>query len=154
VTGAKLIRQSYAGLMDASDPELLEEIALLIAKYRRSHWIDVHKLRAWRSGNQSYVDFHLILPRDLSLEQAHKEVMDLKILLQSQMIGIADVLIHAEPCIDPECPICGYDPCRLRQKPTRQQSLWHRESLVSDSKEKRGTYSANRAFRRSEGGEQ
>jgi cation diffusion facilitator family transporter len=154
VTGAKLIRQSYAGLMDASDPELLEEIALLIAKYRRSHWIDVHKLRAWRSGNQSYVDFHLILPRDLSLEQAHKEVMDLKILLQSQMTGIADVLIHAEPCIDPECPICGYDPCRLRQKPTRQQSLWHRESLVSDSKEKRGTYSATRAFRRSEGGEQ
>jgi cation diffusion facilitator family transporter len=153
VTGAKLIRQSYAGLMDASDPELLEEIAGLIAKYRRSCWIDVHKLRAWRSGNLSYVDFHLILPRDLSLEQAHKEVMDLRILLQSKMTGVADVLIHAEPCIDPECPICGYDPCRLRQKPTRQQSLWHRDSLVAESKEKRSAYSSDPAFRRRDGSE-
>jgi cation diffusion facilitator family transporter len=153
VTGSKLIRQSYAGLMDASDPELLEEISGLIAKYRRSSWIDVHKLRAWRSGNQSYVDFHLILPRDLSLEQAHKEVMDLRILLQSKLTGIADTLIHAEPCIDPECPICGYDPCKLRQKPTRQQSLWHRDTLVSDSKVKRGDQSPYRTTQDSESDE-
>ncbi|MHC1742507.1 MAG: cation diffusion facilitator family transporter [Syntrophobacteraceae bacterium] len=140
VTGAKLIRQSYAGLMDASDPELLEEISLLIAKYRRPTWIDIHKLRAWRSGNQSYVDFHLILPRDLSLEEAHREVMDLRTLLQNDLTGIADTLIHAEPCIDPECPICGYDPCKIRQNPTRHQRLWRRETLVSDSKQDRGGY--------------
>ncbi len=139
-TGSALIRQSYAGLMDASDPELLEEIATLIAKYRRPRWIDIHKLRAWRSGNQSYVDFHLILPRDLSLEEAHQEVMDLRELLQKELPGIADALIHAEPCIDSECPICGFDPCRLRQNPTLEQRLWRRDTLVSDSKQGRGAY--------------
>lgn len=153
VTGSKLIRQSYAGLMDASDPELLEEISRLIAKYRQPKWIDIHKLRAWRSGNLSYVDFHLILPRDLSLEQAHQEVMDLKKLLQVELSGVGDVLIHAEPCIDPECPICGYDPCKLRQNPTRQQSLWRRETLVSDSKEKRGAYTGNRTTPSAQSGE-
>ncbi len=140
VTGFNLIRQSYAGLMDASDPELLEAIAALIAKARRPSWIDIHKLRAWRSGSLSYVDFHLILPRDLTLEQAHQEVMDLRDLLREELPGIADALIHAEPCIDPECPICGYDPCGMRRQPTRQQSLWRRDLLVSESRERRAAW--------------
>lgn len=143
VTGFNLIRQSFAGLMDASDPELLEDISSLIARSRRPRWIDIHKLRAWKSGNLSYVDFHLILPRDLSLEQAHQEVMDLRNLLRRELPGIADALIHAEPCIDPECPICGYDPCSLRRNPTRQQSLWRREVLVSDSRLKRREYTGD-----------
>ena len=42
-----------------------------------------------------------------------------------------EALIHAEPCIDPECPICGYDPCTLRQAPMRLQNLWHRDMLTS-----------------------
>jgi cation diffusion facilitator family transporter len=150
VTGSKLIRQSYAGLMDASDPELLEAISSLIARYRRPSWIDIHRLRAWRSGTHSYVDFHLILPRDLSLEQAHREVMALRNLLQTELSGIADALIHAEPCIDPECPICGYNPCRLRQKPTSQQSLWHRDILVSDSREKREAWAGEGPSARSD----
>jgi cation diffusion facilitator family transporter len=151
VTGSKLIRQSFAGLMDASDPELLEEISSLISRHRRPSWIDIHKLRAWRSGTLSYVDFHLILPRDLSLEQAHREVMDLRNLLCRELPGVADALIHAEPCIDPECPICGYDPCRLRRTPTSQQSLWRQDILVSDSSVKRGAAGGDRPAPRSNG---
>lgn len=152
-TGSKLIRQSFAGLMDASDPELLQEISTLIAKHRRPCWIDIHKLRAWRSGSRSYVDFHLILPRDLSLEAAHGEVMALKRLLQGEVAGIADALIHAEPCMEEECPICGYDPCVLRREPTRQQSLWRRDRLVEDSREERGDSSGKRELPRSGLGE-
>ncbi|OGP71807.1 MAG: cation transporter, partial [Deltaproteobacteria bacterium RBG_13_60_28] len=45
VTGAKLVRQAFAGLMDASDPQLLEEISAILQKHRKTIWIDVHQLR-------------------------------------------------------------------------------------------------------------
>ncbi len=136
ITGAKLVRQSFAGLMDASDPELLEEITRLISRHRRNAWIDIHKLRAWRAGNRLYVDFHLILPRNMTLEAAHEEVMQIRTLLDTHLGEAGDTLIHAEPCIDPECPICGYDPCRLRHEPFFARQPWHSNRLVSYSEEK------------------
>ncbi len=65
--GAKLVFQSSSRLMDAYDPELLDRISDIIAQNRKPAWIDVHRLRAWRSGQLIYIDFHLILPRYLSL---------------------------------------------------------------------------------------
>lgn len=134
VIGFKLIREAFQGLMDASDPKLLEEISLLISAHRKDTWIDIHNLRAMRSGNRVYVDFHLILPRNLTLEKAHDEVSEIQDLLRTQLPGMADALIHAEPCVDPECPICGYHPCMLRREQARQQSLWHRDTLTGHQK--------------------
>jgi cation diffusion facilitator family transporter len=137
VIGGKLVHESFAGLMDASDPELLDEISRLIVKHRREKWIDIHRLRAWRAGNRIHLDFHLILPRDLSLEEAHNEVSELHGLLKTHLSGMAEALIHAEPCVDPKCPICGHDPCRLRQKPMQHQSVWHKETLTSRAEDER-----------------
>ena len=50
VTGTRLVRQSFSALMDASDPQLLDEISRLLEKNRQGRWIDIHQLRAWRSG--------------------------------------------------------------------------------------------------------
>jgi cation diffusion facilitator family transporter len=131
VIGTKLVIESCAGLMHASDPALLEEISALIAKHRRPNWIEIHRLRAWRAGNRIHADFHLILPRDMTLEAAHNEAKLLEDTLKTHLGGMVEALIHAEPCIEPECPICGYDPCKLRQAPMRHQNLWHRDLLTS-----------------------
>jgi cation diffusion facilitator family transporter len=136
VIGTKLVLQSFAGLMHASDPPLLEEISRLITKHRRPDWIEVHRLRAWRAGNRIHADFHLILPRDLPLEAAHNEATLLQNILMKELEGMVEALIHIEPCIEPECPICGYDPCKLRQAPMRHQNLWHPDVLTSPSDEK------------------
>ncbi|MBP8646035.1 MAG: cation transporter [Syntrophobacteraceae bacterium] len=130
--GVKLIRESFAGLMDASDPELLEKISFLISKHRKETWIDIHRLRAWRSGNRIHVDFHLILPRDLTLDQAHKEATEIEEALGHHLGRDAETLIHAEPCIDSACPICAKDPCELRREETSRRPLWYREVLTSD----------------------
>lgn len=129
--GSKLIREAFAGLMDASDPKLLDEISRLVATRRKTSWIDIHRLRAWRSGNRIYVDFHLILPRHLTLEEVHREVDDLQKMLRDHIEGMEDALIHAEPCIDPECPICGQLYCTLRAEPNKHQRLWFREDLTT-----------------------
>jgi cation diffusion facilitator family transporter len=132
IAGAKLVREAFVGLMDASDPQLLDEICQLLANHRKSVWIDVHKLRAWRSGKQVHVDFHLILPRDMALEQGHSYVKELEQIFAEHFGGFAEVLIHLDPCTDPECPVCWYDPCDIRQEQKKQQPNWYRERLIAE----------------------
>jgi cation diffusion facilitator family transporter len=131
ITGAKLVRQAFAGLMDASDPQLLEEISTILQKHRKSIWIDVHQLRARRSGDIIHLDFHLILPKDLPLEAGHREVKDLEKIFQAHFGAAVDILIHLDPCDEPICPICGFDPCRHRRADTRQLNLWQTEVVTA-----------------------
>jgi cation diffusion facilitator family transporter len=130
ITGARLVHQSSAALLDTSDPELLTEICEVIARNRREMWIDVHQLRARHSGRRVFMDFHLILPRDLSLEASHDEVKTLERILNDYFEGQADILIHADPCKAPECPICGLLSCEHRQEDFKMQRLWTRETLT------------------------
>jgi divalent metal cation (Fe/Co/Zn/Cd) transporter len=94
--------------MREADPRLLDEICQTLSARRKPIWIGIHRLRAWRSGNRIHVDFHLILPRDLSLEAAHAEVREVEDILYAGFGSDADVLIHADPCDTPQCPECGY----------------------------------------------
>jgi cation diffusion facilitator family transporter len=136
ITGARLVWQAGAGLMDTSDPQLLEEICRVIAEHRRPMWIDIHQLRARRAGTHIFMDFHLILPRDLSLEASHVEVKLLEKILNDYFEGEADILIHADPCMDPECPICSHAPCEFRQEDLRMQPLWRSDTLTCEGPHK------------------
>ncbi len=136
VTGALLVRQAAAGLMDTSDPQLLEEICQVIARHRRDMWIDIHQLRARRSGTLVHADFHLILPRDLSLEESHAEIKKLEKILDDHFAGQADILIHADPCMEPECPICGHEPCIHRRAGAKMQRLWLPDTLTCEGPHK------------------
>jgi cation diffusion facilitator family transporter len=130
-TGWKLISRAFAGLMDASDIELLEQIAVILKAHRKSTWIDIHQLRARRAGERLYVDFHLILPLEFSLEEAHQEVKELEQIFKEQYQNQVEIYIHVDPCDgDHECPSCGYDPCRSRQAETAWQRIWRREVVV------------------------
>jgi len=136
VTGSRLVGQAFAGLMDTTDPQLLEEICTVISKNRRALWIDIHQLRARRAGTHIFIDFHLILPRDLSLEESHAEVKTLEKILTDYYEGETDILIHADPCMEPECPICGHDPCTHRQAGLKMQRLWRRDTLTCEGPQK------------------
>jgi cation diffusion facilitator family transporter len=154
--GAKLVFQSSSRLMDAYDPELLERIVKIIAEHRKPEWIDVHRLRAWSSGQQIYVDFHLILPRDMSLEDAHREVVEVKQLLKAQLPGVEDAMIHVEPCIGPECRICSQEPCRIRSQSFFEQPDWcgktvaHPIEGASESDAEQAGNESGRKFTRAE----
>ncbi len=119
--GIRLIFTSSSRLMRAYDPELLERITSVIARNRKPEWIDIHRLRAWSSGREIHMDFHLILPRDSSLEDAHRTVVEVQQLLKSQLPGAPDILIHVEPCLDPQCRICLRPRCVIRKKSFRKQ---------------------------------
>lgn len=128
--GAKLVRQAYGGLMHAADPQLLDEICDLLLLRRKDLWVDAHRLRAWKSGSRVHVDFHLVLQRELPLEAAHREVKELEKVFSEHFGENSEVLIHLDPCSEPECPGCNHDPCDLRQGSTRSPRMWNRQALT------------------------
>jgi cation diffusion facilitator family transporter len=134
--GVVLLRQSFSGLMHASDPRLLDEICDLLARCRKDMWIDVHRLRAWRSGSRVHVDFHLVLPREIPLEQGHREVKELEKAFADHFGGMSDILIHLDPCAPPECPVCEQNPCDLRENERVSRRIWKREVLTDEAIQK------------------
>ena len=130
--GTKLVRLAYGGLMHASDPELLDKICDLLLRERKDLWVDVHRLRAWKSGSRVHVDFHLVLQRELPLEAAHREVKELEQVFSDHFGEMAEVLIHLDPCSEPACPVCNQDPCDLRRENKIRQKVWNRQALTSE----------------------
>jgi len=130
-TGARLIRESYKGLMDAADPAVLKQVTAVILAHRKPSWIDIHKLRAWNAGARIHVDLHLILPREMTLEDAHREADDLEKAILAEVPGAESVLVHMDPCQKDNCPICGRAKCRHRAQPFRQTSPWTTTTMTA-----------------------
>jgi cation diffusion facilitator family transporter len=122
--GGRLISTSFKGLMDAADPEVLRRIADVIVAHRQTTWIDIHKLRAWNAGTRIHVDLHLILPREMPLEEAHQEADDLERAILAEVPGAESVLVHMDPCEEDNCPICGRSECEHRERPFHHASTW------------------------------
>jgi len=134
ITGGRLVRQSYGGLMNKAEPDLLQEITDLLTANRKDIYIDIHQLRAWRSGNIVHIDFHLILPRDFSLECAHRENKVLEKIIKDHFEGRASVMIHLDPCLDQECPVCAQSICTLRHSHQNRVIGWTTASMTADYK--------------------
>ena len=130
VTGARLVHQSFSALMHASDPQLLDEIAGVLEKHRKGVWIDVHQLRAWRSGSFIHIDLHLVLPKEYLLDEAHAEAKALEQLLIHHFEGNAGVLVHLDPCDKSECPACRQHRCNLRTRAPMMTPSWNRHLIT------------------------
>lgn len=106
------IRKPMSGLLDEQLPP--SQQAAVEASLRK-HDRDVsgfHALRTRRAGSRSYIDLHLVMAGDISLEQAH-EICD-KVEADIRMqLNDASVIVHAEPC-DKECQQCSAI-CSMRQ---------------------------------------
>jgi len=131
-TGIMLVKESSAGLMDAAEPALLEEICDLLEKHRKDNWVGIHELKAFRSGSFLNVSLHLILPRDYTLAQAHTEAETVETVIGDFFRGRASVLVHPDPCADPDCPPCRRHACELREKKPSAPSPWTAETLIAE----------------------
>jgi len=91
-----IARPALGELMDEQpEPEWLgkvEEVALAHPEVQ-----SIEKLRLRKLGFDMYMDFHLRVPPDLSVEEGHRITHEVKDKLLSLHPYLRDVLIHIEP---------------------------------------------------------
>jgi len=99
------IRKPISGLLDEKLPsskQAIIEASLMKRSYEVSGF---HSVRTRRAGSRSYIDLHLVMAKDISLEQAHQICDQIEDEIQS-VLSEASVTIHVEPCSD-ECGQCS-----------------------------------------------
>lgn len=126
-TGKHLVRESIGGLMNETDDKIISAIADGLEEKRKNFpdWIDVHRLRYWKSGDKYMVDFHLIVPYYKSVSESH-ETVD---LLEHEVIDAlktkqVESLIHLDPCNPRCCYICSMPECPVRKEPRSKYIKW------------------------------
>jgi cation diffusion facilitator family transporter len=94
--GYAMVRDSVGSLMDkAVAPEVLDGIRRVIAS-RAEGALEAHDLRTRTSGQVTFIEFHLVLPARMDVEQAHGICDRLERALREE-IGDAVITIHVEP---------------------------------------------------------
>jgi cation diffusion facilitator family transporter len=94
--GGRLVRQAMAGLLDEIDPHAVERVVAAINDLRDPAWHDVHNLRLRKSGDMTYVDFHLVVPSLWSVAAAHAAVEQLEQHILEKLGSTGTVMIHLD----------------------------------------------------------
>ncbi len=95
-SGWEVIRDSAGGLMDESISDSALEPILRAIERGGDGAIEVHDLRARGSGPATFVDFHMVVPRDMPVSEAHEICDRIEREIKATTEG-ALVTIHVEP---------------------------------------------------------
>jgi len=96
VSGLLVMRDSVGGLMDmAPAPEVVERIRELVALHAEGA-LEAHDLRTRHAGRLTFLEFHMVVPGDMSVATAHDICDRVEVALKDEMAGLA-VTIHVEP---------------------------------------------------------
>jgi cation diffusion facilitator family transporter len=114
-----LTRQSVRDVMDTSLPE---DEQRWIADHLRtvSGVYGFHALRTRKAGPQRFVDVHLQVDRNLSVEVSHRLVHEIGDAIKGRF-GSASVTVHVEPC-DGRCKPSCMEGCLIGPRPQPPQS--------------------------------
>lgn len=96
VVGVRLIRESVGGLMDESLPAGEMRVVHEAILGEMGDAIEAHALRARRAGSHTFVEFHLVLAGETSVEASHRLCDRLEAAVQAAVPG-SSVTIHVEP---------------------------------------------------------
>jgi cation diffusion facilitator family transporter len=112
--GWRLVQRAVGGLMDEADVALLDRLAGALEAERPSEWIDVHGLRAWRSGAELHADLHLVVPRYFDAEKLHHVTEAVEERLRFAAGVPTEAVVHFDPCRPHECTRCEMAACPVR----------------------------------------
>lgn len=95
-SGWKVLKESVGGLLDQAVPiETLTRIRQLIAA-EASGAIEAHDLRTRQAGRMTFIDFHLVVPGEMPVSEAHAICDRIEDALEAEVADIF-VNIHVEP---------------------------------------------------------
>jgi divalent metal cation (Fe/Co/Zn/Cd) transporter len=67
-------------------------------------FVEFHSLRTRKGGDQRFIDLHLVMKADTSVEDSHKVADHLEHEIKKRLPRTS-VLIHVEPCDWRNCPL-------------------------------------------------
>ncbi|MEW6254751.1 MAG: cation diffusion facilitator family transporter [Pseudomonadota bacterium] len=95
-TGWSLMRESVGGLMDeAPAPEVVARIKDLVSTHADGA-IEAHDLRTRHAGRMTFVEFHLVVPGDMTVAAAHDICDRIERAFETDMDDMV-ITIHVEP---------------------------------------------------------
>ena len=96
-SGWHVVSDSIGGLMDESlPPEELESVRSALREHIHEDAIEVHDLKTRRSAARTFIQFHLVVPGEMSVRDAHDICDELEELLSGVIPG-SRTEIHVEP---------------------------------------------------------
>ncbi len=114
VTGFKLVQNSSNALLDAHDPDLINEIVEHLNAIPKGQVITAHELKAQQFGRDRHVDLHVVVPEFLSIKDAHDEAEMFAASLRSRLGNLSVVHTHIDPCERNYCRNCALEDCSIR----------------------------------------
>ena len=107
-TGLGLVRRSVAGLMDVGLPA--DEISLITDAIKDVGGKDAgfHALRTRKSGTVRFVDFHLLVPGSMTVQESHDLCCKIEEAIKAGLRG-SQTTIHVEPREDST----SFDGCKV-----------------------------------------
>jgi cation diffusion facilitator family transporter len=95
-SGSRVVKESLSGLMDEAVPEAtLAKIRDMISKQAEGA-VEAHDLRTRHAGRVTFIEFHLVVPGDMTVFDAH-EICDQIEAAIGKAVPDSRVTIHVEP---------------------------------------------------------
>ncbi|TVR10087.1 MAG: cation transporter [Salinarimonadaceae bacterium] len=95
-TGWRMLQQSADGLMDRAVPD--DELAQIeaIVRLNGAGAIEAHDLKTRHAGRATFIEFHLVVPRQMTVESSHAICDRIERAIRDAVPG-AIITIHVEP---------------------------------------------------------
>ena len=95
-SGSKVVRESLSGLMDEAVPQKTLDAIRGIISAEAGGAVEAHDLRTRHAGKATFIDFHLVVPGDMTVFDAHEICDRVEAVLKKEIQG-SKITIHVEP---------------------------------------------------------
>lgn len=135
-TSYSILRESVSGIMDETDQQLLQTIAILLQNNRRKHWIDVHNLRIIKYGATLHIDCHMTIPWYYNTEEGHREIEVFEDIVKDYFGDRVEMFVHLDACREFSCSLCNLNDCPMRKHSFVKEIEWNAENICENNKHK------------------
>jgi len=101
-----LVMRSSRGLVDEKLPAEEEMVIRNVLIEHLPSYVEFHGLRTRKAGDQRFIDLHLVMKAEMSVEASHAIVDHLEVEI-GKRLPHASIMIHVEPCDWRTCPLAN-----------------------------------------------
>ncbi|ALA66420.1 cation diffusion facilitator family transporter [Corynebacterium lactis] len=100
ITGRRLVLDAGGGLMDkAMEGEDRDEVDRILDSHKQPGRVDVHEVRTRVSGHRQFIEFHVLVPGEWTVEYGHDVLSAMEDDLRERFPGV-HIHSHLEPIED------------------------------------------------------